>query len=68
MLKYVLRAVYGLFLPRLWRQTQYISAMSETVISSRRTRLQLGRESQRRYGGKELQSGRFTRQLHLFNV
>ncbi len=30
MLKYVLRAVYFLFLGRLWRQSQYISAMSET--------------------------------------
>ncbi len=32
MLKYVLRAVYGLILGRLWRQSQYISAMSETHI------------------------------------
>ncbi len=30
MLKYVLRAVYCLFLGSLWRQLQYISAMSET--------------------------------------
>ncbi len=31
MLKYVLRAVYGLFLGRLWwRQSQDISSMSET--------------------------------------
>ncbi len=29
MLKYVLRAVYCLFLGRLWRQSQYISSMSE---------------------------------------
>ncbi len=30
MLKYVLGAVYCLFLGRLWRQSQYISSMSET--------------------------------------
>ncbi len=30
MLKYVLRAVYCLILGRLWRKSQYISAMSET--------------------------------------
>ncbi len=30
MVKYVLRAVYCLFLGRLWRQSQYISSMSET--------------------------------------
>ncbi len=29
MLKYVLRTVYWLFLGRLWRQSQYISYMSE---------------------------------------
>ncbi len=34
---------------------------------SRRTRLHLGRESQRRYGGNTI-SARFTRELHLFNV
>ncbi len=61
MLKYVLRAVYFLFLGRLWRQSQYISAMSETQGGGR-TRLQLGRESQRRYGGNGItESG----QLHV---
>ncbi len=28
--KYFFRAVYGLFLGRLWRQSQYISTVSET--------------------------------------
>ncbi len=40
-----------------------------SVSSSRRTRLQLGRESQRRYGGNRItESGQFTRELLLFNV
>ncbi len=73
MLKYVLRAVYCLLLSRLWRLSQFISAMSETqgggLISSRQSRLQLGREIQCRYGGNTItESGRFTRELRLFNV
>ncbi len=74
MLTYVLRAVYCLFLGRLWRQSQYISSMSEAQGSGF-IREQLPpnttparRESQRRYVETELQSGRFTRELRLFNV
>ncbi len=74
MLKCVLRAVYCLFLGRLLRQSQYISSMSETQGSG------LIREqfpSNNSSSGvrasavtveTELQSGRFTRELRLFNV
>ncbi len=44
-------------------------AAVSTVSSSSRTRLQLGRESQRCYGGNRItESGRFTRELLLCNI
>ncbi len=50
-LSYVLRAVYCLFLGRLWRQSQYISSMSETQGGGRTI----------------TERGRFTRELLLFH-
>ncbi len=74
MLSNVLRDVYCLFLGRLWRQSQYISSMSEAqgggLIREQfpPNTTPARRESQRRYVETELQSGRFTRELRLFNV
>ncbi len=75
MLSNVLRAVYCSFLGRLWRQSQYISSMSEAqgwsypwAVPEENDSSSAQRESQRRYVETELQSGRFTRELRLFNV
>ncbi len=51
----------------------YVSSMSEaqgvlSVISSRRTRLQLGARASAVTVEAQLQSGRFTRELYRFNV
>ncbi len=60
MLKYFLRAVYCLFLGRLWMQSQYISAMSETQGLSREQfptehdSSSGTRAMQRRYGGNRI--------------
>ncbi len=60
MLKNVLRAVYCLFLGRLWRQSQYISSMSEVQggglirDQSPPNTTPARRESQRRYGGNTI--------------
>ncbi len=74
MLKHVLRAVDCLLLSRLWRQSQYISSMSEAQGGglirdrSRRTRLQLGVRASAVTVETQLQSGPFTPELHRFNV
>ncbi len=76
MLKYVLRAVYCLFLGRLRRQSQYISSMSEAQGGGFIRKQLLPIEHDSSSGARasavtvetELQSGRFTRELRLFNL
>ncbi len=76
MLKYVLRAVYCLFLGRLRRQSQYISSMSEAQGGGLIRKQLLPVEHDSSSGARasavtvetELQSGRFTRELRLFNL
>ncbi len=76
MLKYVLRAVYCLFLGRLRRQSQYISSMMDAQGGGLIRKQLLPVEHDSSSGARasaftvetELQSGRFTRELRLFNV